>query len=847
MKFLHMRRLIAVLILPAVLIASGFFCVSLADEAVSGAIPLSGCRMLFISADELEQDGAQSVAELAFSGGYTHIAARYSDDAGDDLYKGLRSAASEKGLGVLLLAKQTVTTDKLAALLSSGGFSGAAVELEGEVSDAGSVLQLLYGKGADVPLGIYAPMTAAAFGDSVSSSLSQWQTDGFCEFVIARNLCSSYSEHGFDEELADWRAVCGNAVLIAAGDNGRVLEPVTYGDFYGDPFELNYQYELSLLSADGFAVLNYRALKQNAYGAASSLSAEFADGTLPSISNGLDIKQSLSITRPAGTEATVATEKYTIFGTSDPEQPLYMDGDEIERTSKSGLFAVQVPVSVGLNSYSFTQGGSSAIAILRRNDTSKVSTISKITSAFPYYQEGIRVGDKVTLTCIAPSGGAVSASVDGQYVQLSQTAATAYDGVPATFKAEFTFSGGGDYPENETADIGPVIYNLSYGGAASSYTTDGTFVVLAADSDYVVKCVNALGGVETNAADEGNYITTIKPGCVDTVVGSEGSWWELSCGGYIAKKNVEAVTGPSPSAQNNISAFTFGSDERGDYLDIACSVLPAFTLDWSARFMSVTLCHTDYAVRPDSFPGGLFARVSAAKGEDGTTKLSFVFSEAAWGYNMETDEDANVLRIYIRRRPVLSENLSEPLSGISVVIDAGHGGIDPGALSVAGTDGVTEAEINSANATALKDLLERLGASVTYNYVTGDDKLEFPGRMDPAEETKTDIYISLHSNSVAESTDSNLYYGTEVYYYYGGGSEKFARLLAKNISDATGRDNEGAHQSYYRVTRMSFAPSVLVECGYVSNPSELESLIDPITIEKTSAAIVRSIIAVLKG
>mgnify|MGYP001229642571 CR=1 FL=1 len=845
MMFSHIKRLTAMLILPAVLIASGFLFTAMADDTTTQT-SLSGSRMFFLSADDAAGGDASSIAAFAAENGYTHIVARYSDSADDGVYKKLGDAAKEKGAGVLLLAGQDVSTDRLASLLKSGSFSGAALEAGDDVAAAGDTLKLLYGKGADVPLGVYVSESADEFGQDGAGVLSELAGDGMCDFVIARDICSSYAENGFAEELAAWRTLSGDLTLIIAGDIGRVLSPVVSGDFFGDVYELNYQYEISRNAADGFAVLDYSALKKNAYGTAASLSAEFADSGLSTLADSLEIPQTLSITRPTGADATVTTQKYTIFGTSDPSQTLYLDGVEVERTGTAGLFAVQVSVSVGVNSYTFTQGGTSAVAVLRRTDSSEVSTISKITTGFPYYQEGVHVGDKVTLSCVAPSGGSVTANVDGQYVELTQSAATAYDGVPATFKAEFTFAGSGDHASDETLDVGSVVYNLTYNGTASSYTTAGTFVKLADGSDYVVKCVNALSGVEKNAADEGNYITTLKPGCEDVVTGSDGDWWQLSCGGYIHKKNVEAVTGTSPSVSNTISAFAYGSDERGDYLDISCSVLPAFKTEWSARAMSIVLYNTSGSAPLDSFPGGLFARASAFDGGSGTVTLSFVFSEATWGYDIETNEDSSVLRVYIRRSPVLSENLSKPLDGIVVVLDAGHGGIDPGALSVAGTDGVTEADINNANALAVKDLLERLGASVTYNYATGDDKLEFPGRMDPAEDLKTDIYISFHSNSVAESADSNLYYGTEVYYYTGS-SARLARLLAENISDATGRDNEGAHQSYYRVTRMDFAPSVLVECGYVSNPRELEELVDPLMIEKTATAVVRSVMTVLGG
>jgi N-acetylmuramoyl-L-alanine amidase len=171
-------------------------------------------------------------------------------------------------------------------------------------------------------------------------------------------------------------------------------------------------------------------------------------------------------------------------------------------------------------------------------------------------------------------------------------------------------------------------------------------------------------------------------------------------------------------------------------------------------------------------------------------------------------------------------------------------GPDPGALSVMGEKGVYESEINYATCAVLVDKLMNLGADVTFIY-TGDEKLDSESRMSPAHDVMADFYICVHANAIAESADANLYFGTEVYYHEET-SRRFAELFAAYISTATGRDNEEAHQDYYTVTRMTYCPSVMIETGYLSNPAELESLTDPMMIERTAWAVVRAVTEILE-
>lgn len=752
-------------------------------------------------------------------------------------------AAAQVGVGVFI--RLDGDTELKISTAESPSFTGVLVDWTGDTFETMTALSSAAGEyGA---AGVWFGESASDLPEDLAASVEQWRQDGICGWIFAEIDRSVYSETGYADELAAWISTVGDTPLVTVNDLGRILKPVVSGDFYGDEAELCYQYTADrMLGAWGFAVSDYAALRRNVYGSATSLLAEFGSETLFDVSECLALSSDFDITRPTGYDLTFNGSKYTIMGTSDPDQPLYMDGTEIERISTTGLFTVNVPLDYKTNTFVFTQGGKSITVTIRKPSSDEVSTISKIASCEPGSDLIVTDGEEITLSCIAPSGGTVTATVDGQTVQLGQAAATAYNGVPATYKKAFTFTGCGDYPAGETSCAGTVVFTLTYNGNTSTKESAGKVYVTDGSTPVLVRVINNNAGIEPEAENSGAYLTTLRKGCIDTVLDSTDSWYLLSCGGYVKKAHVEVVTGAA-ELNNSVSSLTYADGGSYEAATLSCSVLPAYEAELCGRYLKVKLYHTsmdcDVTALYDS--SRLFFRLRTETDEtDGSVTLFLYSREPIWGYDVCTDEEANTLRIALKPYPKLSDSLSKPLEGVTIAVASGHGGPDPGALSIMGEKGVYESEINYANCAVLVDKLTELGADVTFIY-TGDEKLDAESRMTPAHDVMADFYICIHANSVVESADANLYCGTEVYYHEET-SQRFAELLAAYISAATERDNEEAHQDYYTVTRMTYCPSVLIEVGYVSNPAELESLTDPMMIERTAWAIVRAVTDMLE-
>ncbi len=171
-----------------------------------------------------------------------------------------------------------------------------------------------------------------------------------------------------------------------------------------------------------------------------------------------------------------------------------------------------------------------------------------------------------------------------------------------------------------------------------------------------------------------------------------------------------------------------------------------------------------------------------------------------------------------------------------VVIDAGHGGEDGGAVSA---DGLYEKDVNLAVAFALRDLLEMNGVSVVMtrdedillydrnvNYQGRKKVLDLAARKTVADNSGDCLFISIHMNAFPQTQ----YSGTQVWY---GTKDPLSQTVAADIQKNAlllqpdnHRKIKATGSNIYLLDNVS-APCVLVECGFLSNPAEAARLSDP--------------------
>jgi len=184
-----------------------------------------------------------------------------------------------------------------------------------------------------------------------------------------------------------------------------------------------------------------------------------------------------------------------------------------------------------------------------------------------------------------------------------------------------------------------------------------------------------------------------------------------------------------------------------------------------------------------------------------------------------------------------------PIMNKVVVIDAGHGGPDPGKPGKYGKD---EDELNLEIAQKLRELIEESGGIVVMT--REDDTLsdsslskDLKNRVVKANEVIADVLISIHLNSFSQSK----YKGAQVFYQ--NNSEKgklLAELIQQELRNTLDPDNDRmakSSNSYY-LLRNAKMPAVIVECGFMSNPEEEKLLNDEKYQYKIAWAIYKGLI-----
>ncbi len=550
----------------------------------------------------------------------------------------------------------------------------------------------------------------------------------------------------------------------------------------------------------------------------------------------ISIPQGLAFLHPSGDTST-ASGTYYLTGVSDPEQPLLLNGEEIENRGQNGSFARSVVLEEEENQFTLQQGTQEVSVMIRKGDNAdKVPLTDKITKMQPEINTAEDAGGIYTLQCIGPAGGQITAEIAGETIELKQNVAAAQDGVPATFSAQYRI------PEKEGISLlGTITYFLN----GTAYPSEGQLFSIASGSNLTVELQNEAVCIFSGPSVSQSILTTGRKGAVDKVVdfggdNASGKMYQLGMGGWIQAAAVSPVSEEIAvnsqfseagfSRQNGKEIFTFHGDGR-----------PLYRVQADEEAFMIRFYQTSGLKVPDLGESQLFLEGQAEQDGDDSI-LSFSLAQGPlWGYCIEY-EGTDTKLTCLPYPGTGSEDL--PLDGITVAVDPGHGGTDTGTLGLPYDTAPMEKDVARATAEALKKQLGLLGARVIL--VREEDKNPtMNARMEQAREAMVDFYISLHCNGAGYSQEMITANGVEVYYFEPA-AQKLAESISSRISEATGRKNRGAQHSYYRVTMQSFAPSVLVELGFLPNPGDFDSMCSKEGIYQSVTAISDSLVECLR-
>lgn len=263
----------------------------------------------------------------------------------------------------------------------------------------------------------------------------------------------------------------------------------------------------------------------------------------------------------------------------------------------------------------------------------------------------------------------------------------------------------------------------------------------------------------------------------------------------------------------DIKRIGWEKDESGDKLVIAANgeLMESLRMLKSPARLEILL---DYArldpnLRvPESGGSQGSMRIDSPEGDKVRIEVPLAYFG---GYETELSPDHRQMTIHFRESPLVQK---------TIVLDAGHGGVDLGAC---GRQGTREKEINLEVTLYLKDLLEDAGARVV---LTRDDDsyISLYERAFTANYLTTDLFLSIHTNNHPDHSVR----GIEVYHY--PGRTEAAHLAGKVINGMvaeTGLKSLGVKTNDFVVIRETQMPSILLEIGYLSNYEEESEILTP--------------------
>ena len=648
---------------------------------------------------------------------------------------------------------------------------------------------------------------SAIFSDS-----KKWVEEGWLDYVCPQIYWSFENEAAPFDVLVDWwDTLCtkyDTDLYIGLALYKAGTEEAGWAD--GSIMERQLQYASEKESYAGHSFFRYGIMMENPEGALDSVRSFYGTESkkiptstvktsalsirpmsVSSSAISLQPAESLKITSPSdGTS--VAASGISVAGTAPAGQAVWVNGTQAV-TNSFGLFAAYVPLKRGTNSIVVSSGGSQkGISVTRLEQSAE----AKLSAPYPVGAVHRGVGEVLNFYVEAPAGSMVTLQNQLISIHLYPSAED-----PSAYYGQWTIP---SLPQEDPLVLEGFTYTAVTSTETLTLQTDLQLNLYP--KGYRSRMFLQTDAYQFDHSDGGSQMDhdPLRQNTAVTICGLEGTRALLENGFWVE----QSVLGEEPVPPA----------EALDY-DYECVVLSG-----EEDFLYYTEYH-------DSFLDLRLStgRRSVLKMEGDTKDVSFdlvrdaqesfikIYSRSGRkiaGYEVVPKE--NGLAIYLRF-------YAEDLNGMKIVLDAGHGGDDPGALSAGGMEYPSESDLNLVLCRYLQEKLEKAGAEVTL-LAAGSESLTLDSRVEKAESLAPDLFLSVHHNSTAQTADFNAASGGLILY-----SSPISKSLAESIAQTfrSGVSHEIAAACYrqsLRVCRQTCYPAVMLEVGYVCNPVEYEIL-----------------------
>ena len=595
----------------------------------------------------------------------------------------------------------------------------------------------------------------------------------------------------------------------------------------------------------GSLLYGYAALKNNSEGLFDETKQVFSEEIIytSTESNGRDLILSIPYDN-----SYIDGEGAFLLGTSDPSEPLYIDGAKVGRT-KSGYFSLYLPLSKGKNTFTFSHKGKETVYTLNRG-TPPTSTVIKYATLDSFRIAAVTPStgwfgttNKLSVSVTAPSGSKVTAEIGGKTFTLSPTL---YPPAQSTYMKEvYTGTVTLTSPASGIDSLGKIKFTATKG--TESVTAESGEIRIGAAGNSIpveVKTVDTEMKIQTNSWYYDDY-SPQSPGMADNAVSLSNGWYKLRCGGYIAEKDL-VETGKSQVGWASVTNAVIETDSDATYIKFDSDVkVPLNCYVENGEFvLTLYNMNTSAAPKLEYHKNPIFESLRQEKSAR-PYAYKYFFKlydiENFYGFDYYYENGKIVVKL---KNPSKLPDSETPLEGKTIVLDAGHGGKNPGALGPLGAaeGAMNESDFNLEIVMAALPKLEKLGATVilTRDRETPND-VPVLERVQELIDVSPDLCVSVHQNSMPYTTDVTKVHGL-VGLYWSDSGYMLTSVMGKTMSSALNKMNRSPTKQRLALVRNPKFPSTLVEVCFITNVEEYEKMMQPDSIEKISDSIATGIL-----
>lgn len=550
----------------------------------------------------------------------------------------------------------------------------------------------------------------------------------------------------------------------------------------------------------------------------------------------------LFLAYPPAEHQTTASQIFLI-GTASPEGEVLVNGKVIER-SPAGNFAPSFPLQLGDNQFSVRYQNQEIKVNVRR-----MSTESEVPVGLEFGQDFLQPavdiarlpGELICFSAIASPEATVSVKLGNQTIPLMlqsqdiqlppNSAGLTSQNQPNVQLTIGKYEGCGR--AEAVANLGQPQYQLSLNGQTISQLAPGKVSIISPVQLEVAEVIAEAGVARTGPSTDHSRLTPLPKGTRAAITAREGEWVRLDYGAWIKAEEVRILDGAVPprSLIRSIgSRQVEGATEVLFPLEVAVPV----SVQQGEKSLTLTLYNTTAQtdiIRLDDDP--VIKRLDWQQTMPGQVEYTFnLKSEQQWGYDLRYE--GTTLILSLRHPPNVS---TQSLSGISILLDPGHGGEELGSR---GPNGYPEKNVNLAVSKLLQQELIQRGATV-YMTRESDKFVSLGDRVKMINELKPTLAFSIHYNALPDGGDAINTAGVGTFWYHAQAHD-LAVFLQDYLVKKLKRPAYGIFWDNLALTRPHSSPAILLELGFMINPWEFEWITNTQEQQKLASAIADGIV-----